>query len=137
MNGLPGKYKLHHIGCAVRSIADSVNTYTNTMGCRNVSPVYELKEVGINACFVELTEGIFLELIEPAGNDSVINTYLKRGISYYHLGYKVKDIDNVVKELLNEDFKEISTIYSPAFDNRKCVFLYTPELQMIELIDSD
>lgn len=137
MNELAGKLKMHHVGCAVKSIADSINTYVNTLGFKNVSPVYELTEVGINACFVELNNGVFLELIESTGAGSIVDTYLKKGMSYYHIGYKVKDIDLVVKELLNKDFREISSLYSPAFNNRKCVFMYTPELQMIELIDSD
>ncbi|MEO8514080.1 MAG: VOC family protein [Ignavibacteria bacterium] len=137
MTELAGKLKMHHVGCAVKSIADSINTYVNTLGFNNVSPVYELTDVGINACFVELNNGVFLELIESTGAGSIVDTYLKKGMSYYHIGYMVNDIDSVVKELLNKDFREISSLYSPAFNNRKCVFMYTPELQMIELIDSD
>lgn len=137
MTGELSKYKIHHIGCAVKSIKDSVDTYANTLGFSNVSEIYELPDVGINACFVELVSGVHIELIEPNGSASPVNTYLKKNISYYHIGYKVKNVDSVVIELLKKDFKEISSVYSPAFNNRKCVFMYTPELQMIELIDSD
>ena len=136
MTDLLNAFKMHHIGCAVRSISESAGTYANVMGFKNVSQVYELSEIGINACFIELNNGVFIELIEPRGTDSIINNYLKKGISYYHIGYMVDDIDALVKELLNKDFKEISSVYSPAFGNRKCVFMLTPELQMIELIDS-
>ena len=129
--------KLHHIGCAVSSIEESLKTYRDILGYKNISQVFKLESSGINACFIELTNGVFLELIEPSGVNSVINTYLKKGVTYYHLGYEVNNIDKTVSGLLEKDFREITTIYSPAFNNRKCVFLFTPELQMIELIDSE
>lgn len=136
IKGLEG-FKLHHVGCAVESIESSLKTYHDTLGFQNISGTYRLEELGINACFIELSKGFFIELIEPIDSKSVINTLRKKGVTYYHLGYKVKNVDDVVSELLTRDFKEITSLYSPAFDNRKCVFLYTPELQMIELIDSD
>lgn len=129
--------RLHHIGCAVESIESSLKTYRDLLGFTNISQTYKLEEMGINVCFVELSGGIYFELIEPMGKSSPVNTYLKKGISYYHLGYKVKDVDKVAAKLVENEFKEITSLYSPAFDNRKCIFLYTPELQMIELIDSD
>lgn len=131
------KFELHHIGCAVRSIEASLKTYRDVFGLTKISRIYSLDDMGINACFVELGNGMFLELIEPRGKNSVINTYLKKGINYYHLGYRVRNVDKVVAELLEKDFKEILSVNSPAFNNRKCVFLYTPELQMVEFIDSD
>ena len=137
MSDLLSTFKMHHIGCAVKSISDSVKTYTDLLGFKNVSEIYHLKESGINACFIELSTGVYLELIEPSEPESVINNYLKKRITYYHIGYKVKDVDAVVKDLLEKDFKEISSLHSPAFNNRKCVFMYTPDFQMIELIDSD
>jgi len=130
-------FKLHHVGCAVESIESALKTYRDLLGFTNISKVYRLVEMNINVCFVELSGGVFLELIEPSGESSVINSYRKKGITYYHLGYKVRNADKVAAELVAKDFKEITSLYSPAFDNRKCIFLYTPELQMIELIDSD
>lgn len=137
MSELLNKYKVHHIGCAVRSIKESLNTYENTLGFKNVSEVYHLDDIGINACFVELREGFFIELIEPSADNSIVNNLLKKGVSYYHIGYKVSGVDSVVKELLEKDFREVSTVLSPAFSNRKCVFMLTPQLQLVELIDSD
>ncbi len=128
---------LHHIGCAVDSIDESLKVYCDVLGFKNVSEVYRLDEIGINACFVELSNGIFFELIEPTNENSVVIKLRKKRISYYHLGYKVKNIDDTVRELLEKDFKEVTSLNSPAFNNRKCVFMYTPEFQMIELIDSD
>jgi len=129
--------KLHHIGCAVESIESSLQTYKKLFGFGEISEIYTLEDIGIRAGFVELGRGIYLELIEPIRQDSPVKSYLKKGITYYHLGYKVKNVDKVIEELLENNFKFVVSLYSPAFENRKCAFLYTPELQMIELIDSD
>lgn len=137
MSGPLNTFKVHHIGCAVRSIEESLDTYVNTLGFKNISEVYRLEDIGINACFVELSEGVFIELIEPSADNSIVNNLLKKGISYYHIGYKVRGVDSVVQELLEKDFREVSSVFSPAFNNRKCVFMLTPQLQLIELIDSD
>ncbi len=129
--------ELHHVGCAVKSIENSLVTYRDILGFKNISQVFHLIDISVDICFVEISPGFFIELIEPIGEKSIVNNYIKKGISYYHLGFKVKNIEATIENLLNQEFREVASVHSPAFDNRLCVFLYSPELHLVEIIDSD
>ena len=60
---------------------------------------------------------------------------LKKRISYYHIGYKVSNILATTKKLEALNYKLMGEFSSEAFGGGKCVFLFTPEAHLIELIE--
>jgi len=129
------KLKVHHIGCVVESIEESVQTYTQMLGFKNVSEVFHIQSQNVKVCFVEIGNNTFMEFVEPLDRDSAVGKLLKKRHSYYHTGYLVKDFDNTLDDLCEKGAKLITQFKSEAFNNKKCAFIYTPELHMIELIE--
>jgi methylmalonyl-CoA epimerase len=127
--------KVHHIGCVVENIESAVKTYTQMLGFNNISKVYHIKSQQVKVCFVEIGIETFIEFVEPLEKDSAIGKLLKKRHSYYHTGYIVNDFETTLNDLCEKGAKLITKFKSEAFNNKKCAFIYTPELHMIELIE--
>jgi hypothetical protein len=101
----------------------------------NVSSAVFIKSQRVKVCFVKNGDSTFIELVMPTNEDSVVYNLLKRRFSYYHLGYKVKNLFLAVEELEQLNYKALKPFYSEAFEGRKCIFLHTPDSHLIELIE--
>jgi len=126
---------IHHIGCVVESIEESLKTYQTTLGFSKVSEVYMVSSQDVKVCFVEVGNGTFLELVEPLNLNSSIAKLLKKRHSYYHVGYKTSNFNEDIMRLEKNGAKLITRFHSEAFNNKECAFFYTTELHMIELIE--
>lgn len=127
--------KFHHTGLLVENITEALEHYFKVFGRENVSKIFHVKSQGVNVCFIKNGNDSYIELVEPAADDSVVLRMLKKRISYYHLGYKVKDIHKVISDLEELNYKAMEPFSSEAFDGNRCVFLYTPDAHLIELIE--
>ncbi len=127
--------KVHHIGCVVESIEESIKTYTEMLGFKSVSEVFNISSQKVKVCFVEIGNQTFIEFVEPLSLDSAVGKLLKKRHTYYHTGYLVKDFDKTLENLCQKGAHLITSFKSEAFNNKKCAFIYTPELHMIELIE--
>ncbi len=127
--------KFHHVGLLVENIEFSLLHYTELFGKQNISKVYEVTSQMVKVCFVKVGDGSYIELVEPLGEDSVVYKLLKKKISYYHIGYKVADISSKIIKLETLNYKAMEVFNSEAFNGAKCVFLFTPEAHLIELIE--
>ena len=128
--------ELHHIGCLVDNIEESVQRYKRLFKETQASEIVFISAQQVNVCFVKVPiHNVFLELIESKAEDSVISKLKNKGFTYYHLGYYVKDMQKTIETLEDENFKFINTFTSEAFNNKKCSFLMSPEMHLIELIE--
>jgi len=117
----------HHTGLLVKSIEKSLEHYSKIFGLKNISKTYNVQSQGVKVCFIKNGVGSYLELVEPVGEDSIVAKMLKKRLSYYHIAYTVKDIADSIKTLEAENYKANEVFNSEAFNNRKCVFLFTPD----------
>ncbi len=127
--------KFHHTGLLVESIDESLSHYSKVFGKDNISRVYTISSQNVNVCFVNTGHGVYLELVEPAGPDSPIATLLKKKIGYYHVAYKVANIKQTVEALEKFSYKALKYFSSEAFNGSTCIFLFTPEGYLVELIE--
>lgn len=127
--------KLHHIGAIVDSIDDACATYSSMHQRKFEAIKIFISEQKVNVCFIQIADGVLLELIEPAGENSAIDKLKKKGFTFYHLGYKVADFEEAIQRLTEKNFKQINVFYSEAFENKRCSFLYSPEMHLIEIIE--
>jgi len=127
--------KLHHIGCLVDNIENSIKIYQPLFAYNEVSEKIYVSSQKTFVCFVKVSDNIFLELIEPEDEDSVVYKLKKKGVSYYHTAYYVDDFENAEDFFLKQNFKQINTFYSEAFKDKRCAFFVSPDMHLIEIIE--
>jgi catechol 2,3-dioxygenase-like lactoylglutathione lyase family enzyme len=129
------EFEFHHIGLLVPDLEEAINNYTLLFGRENISEIFTLESQKVKECFVKNGINSYIGLVSPSAKDSVVNNLMKKGISYYHLAYKVKNINDSIKHLENLNYKTLELFSSEAFGGKLCVFLYTPDAHLIELIE--
>jgi len=127
--------KLHHIGCLVDDIEASKKMHKDVLKFTNISETVYVPSQKVYVCFIEVGNGTYLELIQPLDETSPLLKFRQKNVNYYHLAYLVKNIDTVVDELCSKDAILLTSFASEAFNQKKSVFLYSPERNLIELID--
>ena len=90
MTTAPGARALHHIGIAVRSIAESLPHWTEALGLELVS-TDEVPSQGVRVAVLKAGP-TRIELLEPLGDGSPVQRFLdKRGQGVHHLAVDVPD----------------------------------------------
>ena len=131
---LQQKLTLHHIGILVNSIEEATGAYCE-LNARISKPVV-IASQSVRVCFVDMDSSVAIELIEPTAK-GVNRDLLKRGITYYHLGYLVPRFDSALENLAELNYVHLQTFHSEAFEGRRCAFLMSPVLHLIEIIEQD
>jgi hypothetical protein len=127
--------EFHHIGLVVENMDSSILHYAALFGKENISGVIKIDSQKVNVCFVKMATGSYIELVEPSDEESPVYKLLKKRTSYYHIGYKVTDIQHAVTNLELLNYKPMSFFNSEAFEGKRCIFLFSPEAHLIELIE--
>lgn len=92
--------RLNHIGIAVPSVADAMETYRTLYGATEFVEPFDMPEQGVRVGFVNLPNSQ-LELIEPLGADSPIVGFLKRNPKggQHHVCFEVPEIEAAAKDM--------------------------------------
>lgn len=129
---LQQKLIIHHIGVLVNSIEEATAAYRE-LNARISEPVV-IASQSVRVCFVYVDNSVAIELVEPS-EKGVSRNLLKRGVTYYHLGYLVRNFDSALESLAELSYVHLQTFESEAFEGRRCAFLMSPVLHLIELIE--
>ena len=91
--------KLNHVAIAVPNVKNAASKYKDMLGAK-VSDIIELPDHGVKTIFVNLNN-TKIELIEPLGESSPIESYLKRKPDggMHHICYEVQNINDACKKL--------------------------------------
>lgn len=122
--------RFHHIGIATKNIDKTLKWVIDTYDVIEVSEkVYDPNQ---NAYLVMIkTKDINIELV----SGEVVEKFIAKNITYYHICYEVIDIEKAIKE-----FKNSFVISKPKkailFNNRKVAFLLTP-IGIVELLEKE
>ena len=127
--------KLHHVGLAVENISKALPSYEKIFGSNSISDVYNICSQNVRVCFVKVGSDTYVELVEPSEENSLINGLLKKGVTYYHVGYKTKTFNESIEKLKKEGFVEISVFNSEAFQGKRCAFMVNRSAHLFELIE--
>lgn len=92
--------RLNHIGIAVPSVADAMETYRTLYGATEFVEPFDMPEQGVRVGFVNLPNSQ-LELIEPLGEDSPIVGFLERNPKggQHHVCFEVPEIEAAAKDM--------------------------------------
>lgn len=88
--------------------------------------------------FVQQTAGAVLtELVQPAEDNLPLQKMIAKGITMYHTGYIVpaNEFDETLQSLEEKGSRALPVFNSEAFNQKRCVFVITTALGMIELIE--
>jgi len=127
---------LHHVGCLVENISAALETYGGTNLASGASVPVAVRSQKVQVCFLPAGNGTFIEFVEPDLDNAFLLRMLRKGTSYYHVGYLCTDVEGCVKSLVKAGAHELTRFQSEAFAGRLCVFLTTSQQQVIELIES-
>jgi methylmalonyl-CoA/ethylmalonyl-CoA epimerase len=137
---LPPGFTLHHMGVAVADLETALNFYSSVLGLRILSPAVDDPIQKVRVCFLAEPgrERPSIELIHPLGDDSPVNSYLKKGCGAYHLCYEVSDISGTLAELRRMGCLTISPpVPAVAFGGRKIAWSFTPTRHLLELLEKE
>lgn len=115
--------KLHHIGIAVRDLAEATKRWQTLLGAEAGPPV-EVPEEGVRIAFIRAGDPK-IELLEPLSPESVIAKFIdKRGEGIHHVAFAVPDIKAAMARLQGEGVPVLDK--EPRFrgGNRHVVFCH-------------
>ena len=127
--------KFHHVGIIVSCIEEAIKNYSIIGGTESISETFLIDSQKVKVCFVKTSKDIYLELVEPLADNLPLNKLMKKGINYYHTGYKVYSIEQTINTLESYGYKFLTPFRSEAFNMKECVFAYSPDLILFEFIE--
>lgn len=117
------KYKLDHIGIAVKNLDESLKFYRDALGLE-LEGVEIVEDQKVKTAFLPVGD-THIELLEATQSDSPVGKFIeKRGEGIHHIAVKV---ENLEKHLENLDEKEIKLIDKEAkigAHNKKIAFIH-------------
>ena len=98
--------KLHHIGIVVKNIQQSLGEISKFIKFEETTVPALVNSQKVNVCFLK-TSDVYLELIEPIGNDSPVKKFSELGGGFHHLCFEVKDIYKELEKMKDQGARVI------------------------------
>lgn len=115
-----------HVGVAVRNIREGMLTDLSVISD-------ETQNVTVG--FVEIN-GVRVEMIEPLGENSPIDSSLEKGQRLVHLCYQVPDIDSAIEQSREYGFHCIQKpVPATAFGGKNIAWLFSRIYGLVELVE--
>ncbi len=125
---------LHHIGVACKSI-EKEYLFFSQLGYAKSSTVFIEAAQGVKGIFISAKGQPRLELLENIEGSGRLDTWLKKGVKFYHFAYVAVDIENELENLLRVKHAKLTVPLTTAvFFNRIC-FVMLPNMLLIELVE--
>ena len=113
--------KLHHIGIVVENIQKSLGELTKYLDFESTTMPSLVGSQNVNICFLK-TNNVFLELIEPAEENSPISNFIKKGGGFHHLCFEIDDI-HLELEKMKKNGAHIVVDVVKGFEERLTAFV--------------
>ena len=129
---------IDHVGVVVASIETSASYYIRHFGLRRIGePIVDpLQDVELQ--FLEDERGQRIELIRPVSARSPAARALAAGGGVNHICYRVADLRAALASLNGDGAKTVrEPMPAVAFNGRLVAFLYTPQRELIELVEAE
>ena len=113
--------KLHHISIAVKNIQESLGELTKFVNFESATVPTLVGSQKVNICFLK-TNNVYIELIEPAEENSPISTFTAEGGGFHHICFEVDDIHKEIEKMVKNGAR---LVVEPVkgFDDRIIAFL--------------
>jgi len=130
--------KIDHIGIAVRSLADAVKVYEETIGLK-VSGYETVEDQGVNLAMIPLGDSR-IELLEPLRADSPIEKFMaKRGEGIHHIAVSVDNIEEALERFKAAGARLIDLVPRRGAHNSKIAFIHPASTHgvLLELVEHE
>ena len=129
--------KLHHIGIVVKNIQESIGELTQYLNFESTTVPSLIGSQQVNVCFLK-TNNVYIELIEPATENSPVSEFVKEGGGFHHLCFEVNDIHLEVEKMVkNGAYLTVEPV--KGFGDSLIAFLYinmkNTKCNLIELVE--
>lgn len=127
--------RLHHLGIAVPSISRAAALYQQMLGVKVQGGVIEDEIQKVRVAFAPVGNDVYLEFVEPVGDDSPVRGVLERGGGLYHVCYLVPDIQGAIAQVRGAGGRLVrGPSAARAFDGRLIAWVYTPDRSLVEFL---
>ena len=113
--------KLHHIGIVVKNIQKSLGELNQYLNFESTTVPSLVGSQKVNICFLK-TNNVFLELIEPAQENSPISDFVKKKGGFHHLCFEVDDIHMELEKMKKNGARVIVDVVK-GFEDRLTAFV--------------
>ena len=115
------RLKLHHIGIVVKNIQESIGELTKFLNFESTTVPTLVGSQKVNVCFLK-TNNVYIELIEPAEENSPISEFIAKGGGFHHICFEINDIHKEVEKMVKNGAR---LVVKPVkgFDDRLIAFL--------------
>jgi methylmalonyl-CoA/ethylmalonyl-CoA epimerase len=129
---------LHHVGFVVASIEKSIKGFSESTESEWDGIVTHDPNQGVRVTFLRSKEvaNPLIELVEPAGENSPVIPFLKKGGGLHHLCYEVKSLEEQL-EFIRAKGGLITRQPLPAvaFGGRRIAWVYTKNKLLVEYLE--
>lgn len=131
---IPHDLTLHHIGVATRGIERELPFFT-VLGYRKVTDAFVEQGQKVRGMFIAAPGQPMLELLENLEAGGPLDAPLSRGVKFYHLAYRVENIETALERLLPETGGKIIVPAARSdFFHRIC-FVMLRNMALVELVE--
>ena len=128
--------QIDHIGIAVKSLADAVKMYEDTIGLK-VSGYDQVDDQGVRVAMLNIGESR-IELLEPTGPDSPIEKFMtKRGEGIHHIAVRVDNIEQSLERLKAAGVRLVDSVPRRGAHNTRIAFIHPSATHgvLLELVE--
>jgi methylmalonyl-CoA/ethylmalonyl-CoA epimerase len=130
--------RFHHIGFVVASIQNSVHGFRNSLQAEWDGTIFHdpNQEVRVTFLYGKHPGNPVLELVEPAGDESPVIPFLKRGGGLHHLCYEIDGLeDQLVLSRAQGGLVVRPPLPAVAFGGRRIAWVYTKNRLLLEYLE--
>jgi len=128
--------QIDHIGIAVKSLADAVKVYEDTIGLK-VSGYDQVDDQGVRVAMLPAGD-TRIELLEPIRPDSPIEKFItKRGEGIHHIAVRVDNIEAALERFKAAGARLIDTSPRIGAHNTRIAFIHPASTHgvLLELVE--
>jgi len=128
----------HHIGFVVASIQSSVQGFLDALQAEWDGKIFHDPNQSVRVAFLGSKHATnpVLELVEPAGNDSPVIPFLKRGGGLHHLCYEIANLeDQLALSRAQGGLVVRPPLPAVAFGGRRIAWVYTKNKLLLEYLE--
>lgn len=129
------KFKLHHIGIAIKNIDESKKYYIELLGYNEDKIIID-KQQNLKALYLT-KDGIQMELLQKIDknlNSPIDNILKTMGGGIHHHCYEVNNLESKLKEVSKYGFIKVNKKIH-IYNEFKTAFFITPDNLLVELLE--